>query len=234
MAAAYVKIYVNKMDDYHLVRTYGGNERDVKHMACTYATFTKEEFTKKHPFYTDDCKDCFNLILVYVKNKSPFKHTILNTPITMKQLKWLIGPTNSTSSKSDQPTVYKFKKRDGKISIRSQYRLFIYGDSNGNIVSKSYTVKDTNSDTVSKAINSFIKEYGTYCTHIYTVKMDIIEINGNMTIRYKDYCILDHGSDKVVLINALSRFIEIIDTFNSIEDALNWIDDKESYLNVLL
>lgn len=233
MAAAYVKIYVNKMDDYHLIRTYGGNERDVKHMAYNYANLTKDEFTKKHPFYTDECKDCFKLILIYVKKRSS-KTVTIETPITMNQAKWLIGNSNGTFSNGNMSIKYAFRNNDGKILTRTQYRLVIYGNTNGHIISKSYTVKDTNSDTVSKAINSFIKEHGTYYTHIHPFKMDIVEINGNMTIRYKDYYILDHGADKVVLISALPRSIEIIDTFNSIEDALNWIDDRESYLNVLL
>ena len=56
MAAAYVKIYVNKQDDDHLVRTFGGNERDVRHMAYLYASSNGILFLKKHPYFTEMCK----------------------------------------------------------------------------------------------------------------------------------------------------------------------------------
>lgn len=90
MAAAYVKIYVNKQDDDHLVRTFGGNERDVKHMVYLYATNSKAVFLKKHPYFTEICKDGYHPILVYVR-KYPYKQIIINELNLPQYVMWLIG-----------------------------------------------------------------------------------------------------------------------------------------------
>ena len=93
MAAAYVKIYVNKKDDDHLVRTYGGNERDVKHMAFSYLFVDKNVFLNKHPYFTEICKNEYNLIVVYVK-KCPrtYKQIIIDKTDRDDYITWLIGP----------------------------------------------------------------------------------------------------------------------------------------------
>lgn len=224
MAAAYVKIYVNKMDDYHLVRTYGGNERDVKHMAYNYANFTVEEFIKKHPFYTDECKDCFKLILVYVKKRSS-KTVTIETPITMNQAKWLIGNNATTFSNGSMPIMYNIKN-DKQVIVKTEYRMIISGtDSNGNRINRSYAIKDTNSDTISKVINNFMKEYNVDCTYNDIFKMDIIMVNGNTIIRYKDdFYIFNYGTG-TMLIDSRKYFTKVITSFDSVEDAISWIDN---------
>ena len=61
MARRYMSISCNGVD----VRTFGGNGQEVRDMYTYYKHMTKEEFLRKHPLFTEICKDRFCLSVYY-------------------------------------------------------------------------------------------------------------------------------------------------------------------------
>lgn len=69
MAAAYVRVYCNGTSEDDRVRTCGGNRSEVRRVASVYRNMSKEAFLKRHPFFTDRCKDEFRIICEVVNKK---------------------------------------------------------------------------------------------------------------------------------------------------------------------
>lgn len=65
MARRSMTVYVNGVCEENRVRTFGGNGSDVRDMVAVYESMTKEEFLRKHPMFTDMCRDNFKLHIVY-------------------------------------------------------------------------------------------------------------------------------------------------------------------------
>jgi len=63
MTRSYVVVYVNDKSEDNIVRRFGGNDFDISKIVNKYSKMNKQKFLKKHPKFTDKCKDDFKLIV---------------------------------------------------------------------------------------------------------------------------------------------------------------------------
>ncbi len=63
MAAAYIKVFCNG----ELVRTFGGNKKEVRYMRDRYETMTVSEFIRNHPRFSGKCKRREDVVVIFRK-----------------------------------------------------------------------------------------------------------------------------------------------------------------------
>lgn len=93
MAKSAAKIYLNEAKNENLVRTFGGNEREVKLLALSYLDATKEEFLSLHPCFSEKVGEDFTIIVQYEKkNKHSVNQKVFSSKtITVDEKVWLVG-----------------------------------------------------------------------------------------------------------------------------------------------
>ena len=63
MAAAYIKVLCCG----NVVRTFGGNKKEVRTMKAEYEAMSVDEFVQKHPAYAGKCKRKKDIVVVLKK-----------------------------------------------------------------------------------------------------------------------------------------------------------------------